>query len=92
LKPLDLSGPFRNRVRAYPREIRGKIGRALQLLERDFGQPHQHPGLGIRKLTGNFFEIRVELDIRLVFQNRAECLLFVMAGNHDEVQKLLRGL
>jgi len=48
--------------------------------------------LGIRKLTGNFFEIRVELDIRLVFQNRAECLLFVMAGNHDEVQKLLRGL
>jgi mRNA-degrading endonuclease YafQ of YafQ-DinJ toxin-antitoxin module len=92
LKPLDLSGPFRNRVRAYPREIRGKIGRALQLLERDFGQPHQHPGLGIRKLTGNFFEIRVELDIRLVFQNRAECLLFVMAGNHDEVQKFLRGL
>ena len=92
MKPLDLSGPFRTGVRAYPRKTRGKIGLALQRLERDFGQPHRHQGLGIRKLTGKFFEIRVGLDIRLVFQNRPECLLFVMAGNHAEVQKFLRGL
>jgi hypothetical protein len=65
---------------------------ALQHLERDFGHPHAHRGLGVRKLTGNFFEIRVGLNIRLIFQNRAESLLFLMAGNHDEVQKFLRGL
>jgi mRNA-degrading endonuclease YafQ of YafQ-DinJ toxin-antitoxin module len=65
---------------------------ALQLLEQDFGHPHRHRGLGVRKLTGNFFEIRAGLDIRMVFQYRPECLLFVMAGNHDEVQKFLRGL
>jgi len=92
LKPLDLSESFRNRVRNYPKETRGKIGRALQLLEQDFGHPHRHQGLGIRKLAGNFFEIRVGLDIRLVFQNRAECLLFLTAGNHNKVQKFLRGL
>ena len=92
MKPLDLSGSFLARVRAYPKETRGKIGLALQHLERDFGHPHRHQGLGIRKLTGNLFEIRVGLDIRLVFQNRADCLLFVMAGNHAEVQKSLRGL
>ena len=92
MKPLDLSDAFRQRVRAYPREVRGKIGLALQLLERDFGHPHRHQGLGIRKLTGNFFELRAGLDIRLVFQNRADCLLFVMAGNHDEVRRFLRGI
>ncbi len=92
MKPLDLSEAFRAHVRDYPKETRGKIGRALQFLERDFGHPHRHQGLGIRKLTGNYFEIRVGLDIRLIFQNRADCLLFVMAGNHDEVQKFLRGL
>jgi mRNA-degrading endonuclease RelE of RelBE toxin-antitoxin system len=92
LKPLDLSESFRNRVRHYPKETRGKIGRALRLLELDFGHPHRHQGLGIRKLTGNFFEIRVGLDIRVVFQNRSECLLFLTAGNHEEVQKFLRGL
>jgi hypothetical protein len=92
LKPLALSGAFRERLRAYPKATRGKIGLALQHLERDFGHPHRHGGLGIRRLTGSFFEIRAGLDIRLVFQNRSDCLLFVMAGNHDEVQKFLRGL
>jgi hypothetical protein len=91
LKPLDLGDSFRRRVRGYPKETRGKIGLALQQVERDFGNPHRHSGLGIRKLTGNYFEIRVGLDIRLVFQNCPESLLFVMAGNHAEVQKFLRG-
>ena len=92
MKPLDLSGSFRKRVRDFPKETRGKIGLALQGLERDFGHPHRHRGLGIRRLTADFFEIRVGLDIRLVFQNCADCLLFVLAGNHDEVQKFLRGV
>ena len=91
MKPLDLSRRFRAAVREYPKETRGKIGRALQGLERDFGHPHRHQGLGIRKLSATYFEIRAGLGIRLVFQNCPECLLFVMAGNHDEVQAFLRG-
>ena len=91
MKPLDFSGSFRKRLRDYPKATRAKIGLALHCLERDFGHPHRHRGLGIRRLTGNFFEIWVGLDIRLVFQNRTDCLLFVMVGNHDEVQKFLRG-
>ena len=91
MKPLDLGEAFRRRVRDYPKETRAKIGQVSQLVETDFGHPRRHRGLGIRKLTGDFFEIRVGPDIRLVFQNRAECLLFVMAGNYDETKKFLRG-
>jgi len=78
-------------LRRYPKETRGKIGRALQAVEHDFGHPHRHRGLGIRKLSPTFFELRVGLDIRLIFQNRPDVLLFVMAGNHDEVQAFVRG-
>ena len=92
MKPLELSESFPNGVRAHPRETRRRIGLALQNLERDFGHPHRHRGLGVRKLTGNFFEIRVGLNLRIIFQNRAESLLFLMAGSHDEVQKFIRGL
>ncbi len=91
MKPLELTEAFRTIVRGYPKETRGKIGRALQAVESDFGHPHRHRGLGIRKLSPTLFEIRVGLDIRLVFQNRPDVLLFLMAGNHDEVQKFLRG-
>jgi mRNA-degrading endonuclease RelE of RelBE toxin-antitoxin system len=92
LKPLELSESFRNRIRTYPKATRRKIGTALQQLERDFGHPHAHRGLGIRRLTGNFFAIRVGLDIRLIFQNRAESFLFLTSGSHDEIQKFLRGI
>jgi len=92
LKPLELSESFRHGVRAYPKETRRKIGAALQQLERDFGHPHAHRGLGIRRVTGNYFEIRVGLDLRLIFQNRPESLLFLTAGSHDEIQKFLRGV
>ena len=92
MKPLELSETFLFRVRGYPKPVRGKIGLALRQVERDFGQPHGHRGLGIRKLTGNYLEIRVGLDLRLVFQNRVESLFFVMAGDHDEVKNFLRGL
>ena len=92
MKPLELSESFRSRVRTYPKATRRKVGAALQQLEQDFGYPHTHRGLGIRRLTGNFFEIRVGLDLRLIFQNRAGSLLFLMAGSHDEIQKFLRGI
>lgn len=92
MKSLELTEAFRDRVRIYPKATRRKIGAALEQLEQDFGNPHAHRELGIRRLTGNFFEIRVGLDIRLVFQNRPESLLFLMAGSHDEIQKFLRGI
>jgi mRNA-degrading endonuclease YafQ of YafQ-DinJ toxin-antitoxin module len=92
LKPLDLSLAFRADVRHLPKETRAKIGRALQLLERDFGHPHRHQGLGIRKLTATWFELRIGLDVRIVFQHRPDCLWFGHVGNHDEVRKFLRGL
>jgi mRNA-degrading endonuclease YafQ of YafQ-DinJ toxin-antitoxin module len=92
LKPLELSESFRSRVRTYPKATRRKIGAALQQLEEGFGQPHAHRGLGIRRLAGNYFEIRVGLDLRLIFQNHADSLLFLTAGSHDEIQKFLRGI
>ena len=91
MKPLELSEGFRAQVRTLSNDQRTKIGRALQQLERDFGHPHRHQGLGVRKLTGNHFEIRAGLDIRLVFQNRADSLVFLLAGSHDDVKKFLRG-
>ncbi len=92
MKPLELTESFRHRARSYPKETRRKIGLALRNVERDFGHPHRHRGLGVRKLTGNFFELRAGLEVRLIFQNRAESLLFLMAGSHDEVRKFLRML
>jgi mRNA-degrading endonuclease YafQ of YafQ-DinJ toxin-antitoxin module len=56
------------------------------------GQPHQHSGIGIRRLSAGLLECRVGLDLRLVFEATPDGLLFHFAGNHDEVRKFIKGI
>ena len=66
------------------------VERACRLAEAAFGRPHQHAGVGLRRLDRNQFECRVSIDQRLVFSREGDALLFDFAGNHDEVQAYLR--
>jgi len=91
-REILLSERFRTIVRAYPKPTRVQIGRALDRLEAALGQPHQHAGLGIRKLVTNFFEMRVGLELRLVFKVESEAVIFAFAGTHDEVRRFLKQL
>ena len=59
---VDLTGRFRARVRALPKAARREVARAIDDLREALGRPHQHTGLGIRKLHRNYFECRVGLE------------------------------
>ena len=56
------------------------------------GIPHLHRGIGLRKLRDDYFEIRVGLKARLVFENTPTGLFFEFLGNHDEVKRFLKSL
>lgn len=89
-REIFLSERFRTIVREYPKPVRAEIGQAIDQLHAVLGQPHQHAGLGIRKLVKNYFEIRVGLDLRLVFRIETEAVIFAFAGTHDEVRRFLK--
>lgn len=63
---------------------------ALGRLCEEFGQPHLHSGLGIRKLSRRYFECRAGLQWRLVFTDTHEGVIVIFLGSHDEVRKLLQ--
>jgi hypothetical protein len=79
-------------VRAYPKPVRIEIGKASDALQGFLGHPHRHAGLGARKLVKDSFEIRVGLDLRLIFKIESDCISFTFAGTYDEVQRLLKSL
>jgi mRNA-degrading endonuclease YafQ of YafQ-DinJ toxin-antitoxin module len=87
-----LSERFRQVVRAYPKPVRVEIGQAIDRVQIALGHPHQHTGLGIRKLVKNYFEVRVGLDLRLVFKVESDSITFTFAGTHDEVRRFLKQL
>jgi hypothetical protein len=57
-----------------------------------FGRPQLHSGVGIRRLGRNLFECRVGTGLRLLFRREADSLIFVFAGNRDEVRGWLSNL
>ena len=89
---IDLSDSFRRIVRKFPKTRRREVARTIDALRDAFGSPHVHSGTGIRRLHKHYFECRVGLDLRLVFRAEAGRLMFVAAGDHDKIRKLLKNL
>ena len=55
-----------------------------------FGQPHLHSGRSIQRLRPSLYECRSGLGLRLLFERHGDSLVFMFAGNHDQVQAYLK--
>ena len=73
---------------------RNLIGEAMNAVLASWGQPHQHSGIGIRRLSKTIYECRLGLDERLAFVFIATPpeLVFFFLGNHDAIRKLIRSI
>jgi hypothetical protein len=83
---IETTGRFRRAIRGREAEVQ----KTLTQIGAGFGQPHQHSGLGIRKLSEGLFECRTDLKLRLVLLAQKGTLTFDFAGNHDDVQNYLK--
>jgi len=79
--------------RAMARLPVGERAQALQALERLLDHFNGGPkpiGLGLRKLRGAFWEIRLSLANRMVFLLERDVATFVLVGDHEEIRRVLR--
>src|SRR4051812_14991605 len=68
-----------------------EINQRLTQLQENFGKPHAHAGLGLRRLRDNVFEFRISRGIRVVFLFfKPNHLRLMMTGNHDDVSAWLK--
>ena len=88
-KPVLIHPQVQARAEALPEGERAEYAAAVARLGAEFGQPHLHAGLDIRKLHQHLFECRAGLHWRLAFQDTAEGLRVVCLGTHEEIHKLV---
>ena len=74
-----------------PAEVRAKASKAIADVGGAFGDPHRHRGLGLRKLAGRSYEIRVHLQWRVVFLHDGKALIAYDVMKHDGVLLWLKG-
>lgn len=66
-----------------------RVSLAVEQLERSFGRPHLHAGIGVRSV-GNFFECRAGLGLRILFVSSSGDLILVTVGSHDHIARFIR--
>ncbi len=90
---LALTEHFQRDVRNLAADRKAALFEAMLSLPRAMGEPHQHSGLGIRKLhRSGIWEARVGPGLRLVFTLELDLLTLVRVGAHDEIKRYLREL
>lgn len=90
MKDIRIDQRLRLAIRKLAAAERRELGGAIAAAQEVLGSPHAHPGAGVRKLKGRWYEMRAGLDRRLVFRECDDCLSFEFMGNHDDVQRFLK--
>lgn len=65
---------------------------ALSVLLATYGRPHAHTGASVRPLKPPVYEMRISLDLRVVFVRVADTLKVDFVGNHDAVRAYLKNM
>jgi mRNA-degrading endonuclease YafQ of YafQ-DinJ toxin-antitoxin module len=88
---LALTERFQRDVRDLSDEQRAAVFEVMLALPGALGSPHQHVGLGLRKLhPSGIWEARLGLGLRLVFTIESDTAALMRVGTHDEIRRYLR--
>ena len=86
-------------VKAFDKLVPPKqllVTKALEALQSYFKSGQASYGLRIKKLykgnKGKVLEARVSIDLRIVWVQTSEEIVFALVGSHDEVRRFLKNL
>jgi len=51
-----------------------------------------HKGVGLKRLRGNFWELRKGLKVRILFRWTGDLVEFILAGHHDDIKRFLKNI
>ena len=88
---VEASERFRDCIRKQGLD-RDRVFAAMQATAGVWGRPHEHTGAGLRRLQKGHYEARAGLYVRLIFRPERDRLIFVFAGDHEQVKRYLRGV
>ncbi len=51
-----------------------------------------HKGIGLKRLQGDYWEIRKGLKARILFRWEGDLIEFILVGNHDNIKRYLKNI
>jgi mRNA-degrading endonuclease RelE of RelBE toxin-antitoxin system len=88
---IELTPRIRKTAAKLQVETRRKAETALAMLPKHFGNPHEHHGVGLRKLGRRSYEMRIDLRWRILLIHDSDGLIAYDIMSHDEIVSWLHG-
>ncbi len=70
-------------------EIKQAALQAIDILSQD--RPI-HKGLGLKRLKGDFWEVRRGLKARILFRWEKDLVEFILSGDHNDIKRFLKNI
>lgn len=70
-------------------EIKQAALQAIDILSQD---KVAHKGVGLKRLKGDFWEIRKGLRVRVLFRWERDLIEFILAGDHEDIRRFLKNI
>ncbi len=77
---------FHSREKA---EIKKAALQAIDILSQD---RIIHKGIGLKRLRGDFWEIKKGLKARILFRWQGDLVEFILAGTHEDIKRYLKNI
>lgn len=85
---------------SFDRSVRSLHGRekekikqaAIQAIDILFHDRLIHKGIDLKRLKGDFWEIRKGLKARILFRWQGKLVEFVLAGDHNDIKRYLKNI
>ena len=90
---FDFKSSFERSIKQLPdkekEEIKEAARQLVDILSRD---RYLYKGIGLKRLQGDFWEVRKGIKARILFRWESGLVEFVLAGNHDDIKRFLKNV
>lgn len=81
----EIKPTFLNSTKKLSPDRKRKVKDAIQNLVKLLETGQKSPGLGLKRLRKNYWEIRSTIKDRIIFRLSTDLVEFIIVGSHDEV-------
>ena len=92
MRTADFTKSFVRLYRKLDEVDKGSVDAAIDELLKSFEGGPVPKGLGLKKLSGDLWEVRVDLSLRLVFLISRDRIEFGAVGDHEAIRKCLKNV
>ncbi|MBI2093493.1 MAG: hypothetical protein HYT88_02055 [Candidatus Omnitrophica bacterium] len=83
---------FLESTRLLSRIRSAKLLKAIEKFQHAI-ENHQWPqGLGMTHLRNDYFEFRIDIQMRVIYRRAGDLVHYVLYGSHDQIRRFLKAL